>query len=74
MQSALRAISVELGEQGINFSRGPESEISFRKEVEQLMHELSKHNINVPNAVLQRAIVMPKDNPKPAIKYPSVRS
>lgn len=43
MQTALNAISNELGNQGINFSRGPETEIGFRKEVEELMHELSKH-------------------------------
>jgi hypothetical protein len=36
----------------MNFSRGPETEMSFRKEVEELMHELSKHGINVPNSVL----------------------
>lgn len=38
------------------------------------MHELSKHNINVPNQVLQRAISMPMDNPQLAKSYPTVRS
>lgn len=46
----------------MSFSRGPETEISFRKEVEELMHELSNKQINVSNKVLQRAIVLPKDN------------
>lgn len=38
------------------------------------MHELSKHQINVPNQVLQRAIVMPMDNQQLAKSYPTVRS
>lgn len=52
LHTALTAISAELGGAGLNFSRGPETEISFKKEIEGLMHELSKHNINVPNQVL----------------------
>jgi hypothetical protein len=57
-----------------SFSRGPEVEVGYRKEVEELMHVLSKHQINVPNKVLQNAIVMPKDRQEAADSYPSVAS
>lgn len=37
------------------------------------MHALSKHNINIPNKTLQTAIILPKDNDKPAESYPLIR-
>lgn len=61
MANAMDSISKELGAKMPSFTRGNESEISYRKEVEQLMTVLSKQNVNVTNKVLQRAIALPKD-------------
>ena len=55
-----------------SFARGPEVEVGYRKEVEELMHTLSKHQINVPNKVLLNAIVIPKDASEAAESYPTV--
>lgn len=56
-----------------SFTRGNETEISYRKEVEDLMKVLSKSQINVPNKVLQRAIVIPKDPDGTNTTYPKVK-
>lgn len=42
-------------------SRGPEIEIATLRDVEDLKHMLAQHMIHVPNDVLKRAIVLPKD-------------
>ena len=70
---AIESVETDLRGVGVNFSRGLETEIQTKKEIELLMHELSKHELNVPNKVLQRAIFMPKDM-RAAESYPSVRS
>ena len=44
-----------------SFTRGNESEVAQRKEIEQLMSVLSQKNVNIPNKTLQRAIIIPKD-------------
>jgi hypothetical protein len=59
--NAIAAVQSEIGGVGVSFQRGPETEISQRKEVEALMRELSKHQINIPNQILQRAFNLPKD-------------
>ena len=71
MKLAIEAVETDLRGVGVNFSRGPETEIQSKKEIELLMHELSKYEINVTNKVLQRAIFMPKDL-RVAECYPSV--
>lgn len=62
MEMALNAINAELGANSVNMNRGPESDISQQKEVEQLMSSLSKHHINISNKTLQRALVLPKES------------
>ena len=42
-------------------SRGPELELSTIKDVEDLKHTLAQAAIHVPNDVLRRAIILPKD-------------
>lgn len=42
-------------------SRGPELELSTIKDVEDLKHTLAQAMIHVPQDVLRRAIVLPKD-------------
>ena len=75
MTLALNAINAELGSQGVNINRGPETEIGYQKEVEELMSELSKHKINIPNKILQRALVLPKDKQDQQSKvYPQILS
>lgn len=41
MANALESIQTELGAKMPSFTRGNETEVSYRKEVEQLMHVLS---------------------------------
>ena len=72
MTLAINSINAELGGQGVNIARGPESEIGFQKEVEELMSELSKHKLNIPNKVLQRALVLPKDKQDSQKIYPQI--
>lgn len=57
-----------------SFTRGPETEVSARKEVEQLMSTLSQKNINVSNKTMLRAMVIPKDQETGTNPYPRVRS
>ena len=52
-------------------SRGPELELSTIKDVEDLKHTLAKAMIHVPNDVLRRAIILPKDLDTSNNKYPS---
>lgn len=42
-------------------SRGPELELQTIKDVEDLKHTLALNLIHVPNDVLRRAIILPKD-------------
>ena len=42
-------------------SRGPELELSTIKDVEDLKHTLAQAMIHVPQDVLRRAIILPKD-------------
>ena len=56
------------------FTRGADTEVASRKEVEQLMSVLSQKQVNIPNQVLQRAIVMPKDLDPNLTTHPTVRS
>ena len=42
-------------------SRGPELELSTIKDVEDLKHTLAQAMVHVPNDVLRRAIILPKD-------------
>jgi hypothetical protein len=50
-------------------SRGPELELSTIKDVEDLKHVLAQHMIHVPNDVLRRAIILPKDIDTTGGKY-----
>ncbi len=52
-------------------SRGPELELSTIKDVEDLKHTLAKAMIHVPNDVLRRAIILPKDLDTTNNKYPT---
>ena len=54
-------------------SRGPELELSTIRDVEDLKHTLAQNMIHVPNDVLRRAIVMPKDIDTTESKYPTPR-
>ena len=51
-------------------TRGPEIELSTLKDVEDLKHVLAQHAINLPNNVLKRAIILPKDVDSSTLKYP----
>ena len=51
-------------------SRGPEIELSTIKDVEDLKHSLAQNMINIPNHVLRRAIILPKDMDTTAGNYP----
>ena len=50
-------------------SRGPEIELSTIKDVEDLKHTLAQNQINLPNQVLRRAIILPKDMDTTAGRY-----
>ena len=50
-------------------SRGPELELSTIKDVEDLKHTLAQAMIHVPNDVLRRAIILPKDMDTTGGKY-----
>ena len=50
-------------------SRGPELELSTIKDVEDLKQTLAKAMIHVPNEVLRRAIILPKDMDTNNVKY-----
>lgn len=52
-------------------SRGPELELSTIKDVEDLKHTLAQAMIHVPNDVLRRAIILPKDVDTSNGKYPT---
>ena len=39
------------------------------RDVEDLKHTLAQHMIHVPNDVLRRAIILPKDSEVSTIKY-----
>jgi len=52
-------------------SRGPELELSTIRDVEDLKHTLAQAMIHIPNDVLRRAIVMPKDIDTSDGKYPT---
>ena len=61
MQSAVEQTALELGKAMPVMSRGPELELSTIKDVEDLKHALAQAMIHVPNEVLRRAIILPKD-------------
>lgn len=61
LQSAVEQTALELGKAMPVMSRGPELELSTIKDVEDLKHALAQAMIHVPNDVLRRAIILPKD-------------
>ena len=61
---------MELGHSMPVMTRGPEIELSTVKDVEDLKHVLAQHQINIPNSILRRAIILPKDVDSSALKYP----
>lgn len=61
LQSAVEQTALELGKSMPVMSRGPELELSTIKDVEDLKHTLAQAMIHVPQDVLRRAIVLPKD-------------
>ena len=61
---------MELGHSMPVMTRGPEIELSTVKDVEDLKHVLAKHQINIPNEVLRRAIILPKDVDSATLRYP----
>lgn len=73
MGNAIDSLTNELGAKMPSFNRGNETEVSQRKEVEQLMSVLSQKNVHISNKVLQRAIIMPKDMDPSQTSYPNVR-
>ena len=54
-------------------TRGAELEIQTVRDLEDLKHTLSQNMINVPNEVLRRAIIMPKDVDNTNGRYASPR-
>jgi hypothetical protein len=70
VQTAVEHIAMELGHSMPVMTRGPEIELSTVKDVEDLKHVLAQHQINIPNSVLRRAIILPKDVDSGALKYP----
>jgi len=69
-QTAVEHIAMELGHNMPVMTRGPEIELSTVKDVEDLKHVLAQHQINIPNHVLRRAIILPKDVDSSSLKYP----
>ena len=70
VQTAVEHIALEMGHSMPVMTRGPEIELSTVKDVEDLKHVLAQHQINVPNDILRRAIILPKDVDSSAQKYP----
>ena len=73
LQSAVEQTALELGKAMPVMSRGPELELSTISEVEDLKHTLAQAMIHIPNDVLRRAIVMPKDIDSSEHLYPTPR-
>jgi hypothetical protein len=69
-QTAVENIAMEMGHSMPVMTRGPEIELSTVKDVEDLKHVLAQHQINIPNYILRRAIILPKDVDSSALKYP----
>ena len=61
LQSAVEQTALELGKAMPVMSRGPELELSTIKDVEDLKHTLAQAMVHIPNDVLRRAIILPKD-------------
>ena len=55
------------------FTRGPETEVSARKEVEQLMSTLSQKGVNISNKTMLRATVIPKDQDEQENPYLNIK-
>ena len=73
LQSAVEQTALELGKAMPVMSRGPELELSTIKDVEDLKHTLAQAMIHVPNDVLRRAIILPKDIDTSNGRYASPR-
>ena len=69
LQTAVEHAALEMGNSMPVMSRGPEIELSTIKDVEDLKHTLAQNQINLPNEVLRRAIILPKDMDTTAGKY-----
>lgn len=69
-QTAVQNIAMEMGHSMPVMTRGPEIELSTVKDVEDLKHVLAQQQINIPNHILRRAIILPKDVDSNALKYP----
>ena len=69
LQTAVEHAALEMGNSMPVMSRGPEIELSTIKDVEDLKHTLAQNQINLPNQVLRRAIILPKDMDTTAGKY-----
>lgn len=69
LQTAVEHAALEMGNSMPVMSRGPEIELSTIKDVEDLKHTLAQSQINLPNQVLRRAIILPKDMDTTAGQY-----
>lgn len=69
LQTAVEHAALEMGNSMPVMSRGPEIELSTIKDVEDLKHTLAQNQINLPNQVLRRAIILPKDMDTTAGRY-----
>ena len=69
LQTAVEHAALEMGNSMPVMSRGPEIELSTLKDVEDLKHTLAQNQINLPNQVLRRAIILPKDMDTTAGRY-----
>ena len=70
MQMMMEHAAIELGKSVPIMTRGPEIELSSIRDVEDLKQTLAQHQINVPNDVLRRAIILPKDQDTSGMRYP----